>query len=235
MIKNRTHRFSLTFSDLDLVPEDILKAMQYDTKTVSGNLYDLTCSLFNQAVKHSSIQAGYHIIKIENIDYSLQRVFINSLELYTAEVVTDQLRGSKYIAVFLATMGRPFDDWSDFYLKNGDPLSAYIINTIGSESLERVANGLEKDLQKQTSPISFNITNRYSPGYCNWSVSEQHKIFTLLPENFCDVTLTESSLMIPLKSISGVIGIGPDVVRSEHPCQLCPRTDCIKRKTAIKE
>ncbi|MHB8579979.1 MAG: vitamin B12 dependent-methionine synthase activation domain-containing protein [Ignavibacteriaceae bacterium] len=73
------------------------------------------------------------------------------------------------------------------------------------------------------------ITNRYSPGYCNWNVSEQHLFFSLLPQNFCGITLTESSLMLPVKSISGIIGIGSNVKYSKYFCDKCGVKDCTYR------
>jgi len=65
------------------------------------------------------------------------------------------------------------------------------------------------------------ITNRYSPGYCGWVTSEQHKLFALLPKDICSIRLTESSLMLPIKSVSGFIGIGPNVRFNPYTCQLC--------------
>ncbi|MCK7538940.1 MAG: hypothetical protein MZV63_52410 [Marinilabiliales bacterium] len=47
------------------------------------------------------------------------------------------------------------------------------------------------------------ITNRFSPGYCGWDVAEQHKLFSFFKDNFCGITLTESALMNPVKSVSG--------------------------------
>ena len=124
---------------------------------------------------------------------------------------------------------------SQFYFRNGDPVTGYIIDTIGSEAVERVADILESRLLDVLADDSLKITNRYSPGYCDWSVSEQQKLFSLLPEHFCGINLTDSSLMIPVKSVSGIIGIGSDVTREEYPCRFCSRTDCHKRHLPEKE
>ena len=74
------------------------------------------------------------------------------------------------------------------------------------------------------------ITNRYSPGYCGWDVAEQHKLFQLIPDNFCGVRLNESSLMNPEKSVSGIIGIGENVKYNPYTCRICDMKDCIYRK-----
>jgi hypothetical protein len=36
--------------------------------------------------------------------------------------------------------------------------------------------------------------------------------------------------MIPIKSVSGVIGLGPEVAREEYECKLCDLKDCFQRR-----
>ena len=74
------------------------------------------------------------------------------------------------------------------------------------------------------------ITNRYSPGYCGWQVAEQHKLFQLIPDNYCGIRLTESALMDPVKSVSGIIGIGENVKINPYTCRMCDMPDCVYRK-----
>ena len=78
------------------------------------------------------------------------------------------------------------------------------------------------------------ITNRYSPGYCGWDVSEQKKLFKILPEKFCGIELTDSCLMHPIKSVSGIIGIGKSVKFNEYTCNLCDEADCLYRNLRHK-
>jgi len=51
-----------------------------------------------------------------------------------------------------------------------------------------------------------------------------------LPEGFCGVRLCESGLMLPIKSVSAVVGIGPEVERRDYGCALCRKADCYKRR-----
>lgn len=77
------------------------------------------------------------------------------------------------------------------------------------------------------------ITNRFSPGYCHWNVSDQHKLFSLFDEAPRGVTLTDSALMNPVKSISGVIGICENVKYKDYHCRLCKSKDCTYRKVLV--
>jgi hypothetical protein len=78
---------------------------------------------------------------------------------------------------------------------------------------------------------------RYSPGYCGWHVSGQRKLFDyLLPEEI-GITLRESFLMQPLKSISGVVIAGRrqifDFENTFDFCDDCSTWTCRERISAI--
>jgi hypothetical protein len=88
---------------------------------------------------------------------------------------------------------------------------------------------MQGDLEKNMRDSGKKITNRYSPGYCGWDVTEQHKLFQLMPENYCGIKLTPSALMDPVKSISGIIGIGENVKNNPYTCRLCNQNDCVYR------
>ena len=96
-------------------------------------------------------------------------------------------------------------------------------------AVERAADWLEERIDEWAEEQGLGTTNRYSPGYCEWDVSEQHRFFSLLPEAFCGVSLTESSLMQPTKSVSGVMGIGHSAQKRAHACSICTMVNCFRR------
>ena len=112
-------------------------------------------------------------------------------------------------------------------------LRGYIYDIVGSEIVEGATDLMQAELEKDVKASGSKITNRYSPGYCGWDVAEQHKLFQLVPDNYCGIKLTESALMNPVKSVSGIIGIGTRVKFNPYTCQMCDQKDCIYRK--IKE
>ncbi|MGB8489498.1 MAG: vitamin B12 dependent-methionine synthase activation domain-containing protein, partial [Bacteroidales bacterium] len=116
-------------------------------------------------------------------------------------------------------------------MKEGDLLTGYVYDVIGSEIAEAAADLMQERLGLSVSQEGKKTTNRYSPGYCGWDVAEQHKLFSLIPENFCGIRLTPSALMDPIKSISGFIGVGERVKTNQYLCKICNMRDCIyKRK-----
>jgi hypothetical protein len=235
MVQLNTYRkFKLGAAELELSPPEIMEVMRYNKESAPDHFSEITSQLLRTIDGHSHIQTGFILLEIDSIDHSNHVVKIHNHIFNTGKIVTDQLRGSRYLAIFTATMGKPFDDWSQSCFRNGDPVTGFIIDTIGSEAVERVADFLESKLLEELAPESLRITNRFSPGYCDWHVSEQQNLFSLLPQNFCGIDLTPSSLMIPIKSVSGIIGIGTDVERDEYPCRFCSREECHKHRLQKK-
>jgi len=48
--------------------------------------------------------------------------------------------------------------------------------------------------------------------------------------DYAGVKLTDGCLMIPRKSISGIIGIGPIEIEKYNPCNTCDKLDCVGRR-----
>ncbi len=138
------------------------------------------------------------------------------------------------IALFVCTAGNGIENLSKKLFAEGEFPKGYIADVIGSTIVESATDKLQEHLKNIMAGRSLGITNRYSPGYCGWNVSEQQKLFSLLPPGFCNISLTESSLMYPIKSVSGVIGIGNQVKHSPYTCNVCNQKDCIYRNRKAK-
>jgi hypothetical protein len=78
---------------------------------------------------------------------------------------------------------------------------------------------------------------RFSPGYCGWHVSAQKQLFTSLEPDKIGIGLSATCLMYPLKSISGVIAVGPKSIfdfPDDFPfCETCRTHDCRDRIRAV--
>lgn len=111
--------------------------------------------------------------------------------------------------------------------KMSDPLERYYLDVIGNIALAAVRQQLHDYLCKKFAlkKISF-----MSPGSLqDWPLEAQRLLFQLLPdlESAIGVRLTESFLMIPTKSVSGIY-FQTEV--SFFNCQLCQRGRCPGRK-----
>lgn len=122
------------------------------------------------------------------------------------EISPDELK-DKNIVVYVVTIGPGIDDQVKKLMKKGEMFDAYILNGIGAGAAEMVANDLNRYMNDVNQMKNYEY-KRLSPGYGEWNVSDQTKIFKLLnPEKYIGVRLTESYIMLPEKSTSGIMGL----------------------------
>ncbi|MDZ7371156.1 MAG: methionine synthase [candidate division KSB1 bacterium] len=159
-----------------------------------------------------------------------QRCRIGKVEFDIGRIIGAQLRRSTSVAVFVCTIGPQMERLAAEKMRRGDYLAGYAVDLVASEAVETAMDKIHAYLEAEQKSLGLNITNRYSPGYCGWKVDEQHKLFSLLPKGFCDISLNDSALMTPIKSISGMIGIGKEVKRQDYTCRFCDMKDCIYRR-----
>jgi hypothetical protein len=176
-----------------------------------------------------SIQCGFRILPQEEFSLSKNGFSCAGVLVSTGPILASQLKRSKTIALFVATAGPLLEQWSHQLMGEGDMMKGYIVDAIGSEVANRATEWLEKQVMEVVAPRGWKKTNRYSPGYCDWPVTDQQKLFSLLPPGFCGISLTPSSLMVPIKSLSSIIGLGPDVERGAFQCTICELKDCFQR------
>lgn len=194
-------------------------------------LKDIAINLVTESHLYQEIQYGYKIIATKNVFVEKEKIFINQgMSFDSGKVISSQLHGIEGLVVFTATLGRNYDYWFKGLFDSGDPLKGYIADLIGSITVEAAVDILEEKIIEDLSIYGMSCSNRYSPGYCDWDVSEQQKLFSFLPSNFCDIELTESSLMVPIKSVSGIIGIGKNIKKKAYACQICTQENCYLNK-----
>ena len=144
--------------------------------------------------------------------------------------ITRKLKHAGSIVLFAVTAGPGPENLARELMIQGAYLEGFIADLIGTAIVEWVADQVHQTIREQAAIRGLKVTNRYSPGYCSWDVKEQQKLFRLIPPESCGIKLTESSLMTPIKSVSGIIGIGSKVSFSPNSCSLCPMTTCSFRR-----
>lgn len=214
--------------DLALTRSDILAAMGYSNYQPGNDILDKTDSLLRLSVCHSNPSFGYKICDGHN---EKELLHIGDVCFNPGRIILNSLKGSIRFAVFTVTAGVRFQKWMEDLNFSDDIVDRYIADCIGSEIAEATADIMQKQLVEECQKEGYGITNRYSPGYCGWDIKEQHKLFSLLDEEHtCGIRLMQSGLMYPIKSVSGIIGIGEDVKQRAYGCMQCNYPKCFKRK-----
>ena len=222
--------YNIDFNELKLNPSMVETVLGYQ----EGDDRELVTSLIEEVLTESqgisNIKAEFRVFDNIQFDNETKSVTVNNLNFQVKKIIFTQIKRSDSIALFLCTAGAEIGLRSKKAMQERDFLKGYIYDVVGSEIVEAAADLMQADLERSMLKIGKKITNRYSPGYCGWDVAEQHNLFELLPENFCNVKLTSSALMDPVKSVSGIIGIGENVNFNPYICRMCKMKDCVYRK-----
>lgn len=219
---------------IHVTEENISKLLGYDEPGADEFVTDIIRLSIRVTYSHIQPKGGFVIVPVTKIIPSEGLVVLSNQVLNVGKRIAGQLKNSEYLAIFIGTIGTGVEKLSERYFKDKDMLEGYIYNLIGSEAAEEVAELIHQNVRQNVGEQGLKITNRFSPGYCSWDVAEQFKLFPYFGSEFCDVTLTDSALMHPVKSVSGVIGIGRDVMYKDYSCEQCGQPNCLFSKLKKK-
>lgn len=203
--------------------------MGYEPGTAPEPVTTLIREISEELVTKGGIRAEYRLFGDIDLDSDKKTIEIEGVIFNVRHIIFKQIREADEAALFICTAGREVSELSRKSMSEGDLLKGYVYDVIGSEVVESAADRMQEELRRAAAAEGKMITNRFSPGYCGWDVAEQHKLFSFFSDNFCGITLTESALMNPVKSVSGVIGIGANVRFAPYQCKLCDDSNCIYR------
>jgi hypothetical protein len=210
-------------------PEDIIRLLGGQEGAADAHASMLVDEYIEKCRKVMSPSGAFVLAKALETE-SVEEIACGETHFLSGSIIHKMLKNSETYAFFLVTIGPEPEELARDLLANGEFLEAYITDLVASALVDSVADQVHETIRKVALVRDMKVTNRYSPGYCSWDVAEQQKLFKFFPENSCGITLSESSLMSPVKSISGIIGMGPQVKFNEYTCEICPMKTCHFRK-----
>lgn len=122
----------------------------------------------------------------------------------SSEALTKNLCGCERAVIFAATLGVSLDRLIARYSVSS-PAKAVVFDAIGSERIEALCDEFCADIKRGAK--EYEIRPRFSPGYGDFPLEAQKEIFALLdcPRKI-GLTLNESLLMSPSKSVTAIVG-----------------------------
>lgn len=208
---------TLTYKDLGIALTDVYEAMGYHDVLPDEVTQRETLAVVDEVRGWLRPQFCFFVVR-ELPVFDMGRI------------IGRQLQGSEAYALFICTSGVAFEAYQQQLKQAGDMVRVFIADSLGSVIAEKTADQMELAVQQGIDKLGWHHTNRFSPGYCGWHVSQQQLLFPLFEGKTCGVTLTDSSLMVPIKSVSGIMGLGGTVRKLEYTCGLCNFEKCYKRK-----
>ncbi|WP_034785767.1 vitamin B12 dependent-methionine synthase activation domain-containing protein [Eubacterium xylanophilum] len=137
------------------------------------------------------------------------------------------LEGCQSMVVFVATLGVG-PDRLIARASVSKPSEMVIYQAASAAMIEAYCNYHNRIIKEEKMTEGLHTRVRFSPGYGDFSIKHQRDIIRMLDASKkIGVTLTESLLMAPSKSVSAVIGLSRDEVECElSGCELCQKKDC---------
>jgi hypothetical protein len=170
----------------------------------------------------------YRIVKPSVTDNAA--VQLNETVEFTSAKLAQTLKNAEKMVCFVGTIGNDVENEINRLLGNQKLAAAYILDSMGSVAVENMIDRFQELMENKFSAEDRTVTLRFSPGYCDWPVTQQKKLFNIFDPKQLDVELLDSCLMKPRKSISGVFGITPQDSVSYNPCRDCPTRSCDSRR-----
>ena len=118
-----------------------------------------------------------------------------------------------------------------------EPDAGVVLDSCGIQAVEQLADFVEHEIETMVEDEGFHLTWRYSPGYGDFPLETQRELVQVLDlSRKIGVSLSESCLMIPSKSVTAILGI-QDTKKDlrENKCDFCNNKErCLFRKRGTR-
>jgi len=214
--------------DLQLTTDQVLRAQGADPEVIRARRPNLVKSTAEALVRAEPLLQPLVLFE----KYQVKAFTHERLELVphnsdlgkyylSSQLVAQQLSKAQEVMVVLCTIGNDLDNSVSSLFKI-DPIIALGMDGVGSAAVEMLAIQACNYFENQIINEGLKATIPLNPGMVGWPVEiGQPQIFSLLDSESINVSLTESCMMVPNKSLSLVIGIGEDVSSTGSSCEYC--------------
>lgn len=168
------------------------------------------------------IECLEEIEQISSFQYIYQR-FDYILDFLKQEPYLKYLGNSNSYYLIATTLGAVIDKRVRYYQMK-DMTKMCVFDACASAYLEYMSDQFELNL-------GSNLSYRFCPGYQNTDIKDIRNIYEILKANKIGITLLDSNLMIPQKSMIGIVGIDNHAKKSCKDCFLLDK--CEYRKDGL--
>ena len=142
-----------------------------------------------------------------------------------------------HLALFALTLGADLGETVGELFDAREFALGTMLDSVASLAADRAVEVLETTVQDRLRhsgrTAADAVVLSYSPGYCGWDISGQKRLFEHLRPERIGVSLNETCLMSPLKSVTGVLVAGEvEVHFFENDFPFC--SDCETRSCRLR-
>lgn len=207
---------------------EAIRYLGYGKNAVDEPTIAMISDSFRELDSVASPKFIYRIFSIEHKDennFSIGKVHIQSKNL------GKNLKGCNQIVLFGATLGTGVDLLMNRYSLT-DMAKAVVLQACAAAMLEEYCDACQDKIAAELESEQLYLRPRFSPGYGDFDISYQKPLMNMLNcAKTIGLTMTESYMMSPTKSVTAVIGISSSREPChKHGCEECRKADCIYRR-----
>ncbi len=213
-----------TSDKINIDQKEVLRYLGYGNNEADSNVISAINKCIAEIRPSLHCKACYDRFELSaNADGSLNLGFVES----HSKNLSKNLKGCEKIILFTATIGIETDRIIGKY-SAVSPFNAVVAQATGTAAIEAWCDILCKRFEETELHNGNYLRPRFSPGYGDFPLAVQKRIFEVLDcSRKIGVTLTDSLLMMPSKSVSAIIGISKNNLNCTiHGCEMCNKTKC---------
>ncbi|MDP4132444.1 MAG: vitamin B12 dependent-methionine synthase activation domain-containing protein [Bacillota bacterium] len=215
-------------NEYKLSKSEVLNYLGYKKQSMTGDLDLLIDESMSEclAVATPRYTKGFFDITVDNDTVILK----NTNVIFKSSDIAFHLNGAAKCVLFAATLGSETEHMLIKYEKT-NMTKAVIFDAACNALIESASDSFEEEIAAELAKSSLYINYRFSPGYGNFSIGNERNIIDLLSAEIrIGLTLNDSSLLIPQKSITAVIGVFNSPKSHEIGCRYCKNYNICNQK-----
>ncbi len=197
---------------------EVLRYLRYKNKNIDENTNKLLDESIAELMEISELKYVFRIfsLKKENNNISFEaHINIKSNDLEKL------FKNCKKSAVMAATIGFEVERKLRYY-SMADLSKAVVFDACAAACIEALCDEAESEIKEIAENEGYNTTFRYSPGYGDVPISHQGEILIALnAQKLIGLTVSDSSILIPRKSVTAFIGFDESDEIHKSSCLNC--------------
>ncbi len=148
--------------------------------------------------------------------------------------IIKHLDGCEKVICMAVTVGAAIEQEINKKFERGEYLASVLLDAAATSAVEQAADLMEKNFAAKFSKEGYKMRWRFSPGYGDWNLTAQEKLFKISGAEQIGIKLSSAMMLEPRKSVTAIIGLEKFSAQNNFSykknCATCNKLDCQLRK-----
>jgi len=218
--------------ELEYDVDDVLLSQAADPAVIRSRrpkLVELSQRAFEEGRMLVEPAVMTRTVKVEETRHN--RVTLENGSHLTGPLITEHLGGAQEVVVMVCTIG---DKLGKVALEKSKSNLSYgfALDAVGSAAVYALNAAACNQIESEANASGMQTSLPLSPGMDGWGVDPgQREVFSLIDPQEIGVVLSPTLEMLPLKSVTTLVGVGPQIATKGAICDYCPLRHTCRHKT----